>query len=119
MLEGLHSTGAIKVENGPENHINQADYCRLLGNGIVEKAAKDLRKCMKKDKKYKTYSRLTRDKEGSMNTSSIAYFFSSPLCSLCCGDIDPWYIVAKVAVEMDYPFLEELEEDYTRGLDRR
>lgn len=108
---------AVQVINGPENAIDQNDYLRMLGNAIIEKAASDLRKCMKKDIKHHLYSWASYDSHSILKTSSIAYFFSSPLSKLLCGTINPWYIVEKIADEMCYPYKEQLREDYERGDD--
>ena len=113
MLDG---TNILKDINSSENRINREDYSTELANQIITRAARDLKMCMKRDIKHNTYSYINSNVRQVLGTSSIAYFFSSPLCSMCCGDIDPWYIVARIAVEMDYPFMEQLEQDYERGL---
>lgn len=106
---------AIKTIEGPENSIIREDYSRVFGNAIIEKAAKDLRICMKRDKRNRKFSSSAGDKYGPVNTAQIAYFFSSPLSKLCCGDIDPWYIVKNIALERNYPYMEELKQEYERG----
>ena len=108
---------AIRDLNSPGNSINQNDYSRILGNELIERAVKDIRRCMKHDIKHNVYSYVNKDKNDPVKTSSIAYFFSSPLCIMCCGTLDPWYILGRVAIEMRYPFIEELEHDYERGLE--
>lgn len=89
------------------------DYSRNLGNAMVEQAAKDLRSACKHDIKHREYN--YGGQNYIMKTSSIMFFFSSPLCEIACGDIDPWYICSEIFNEMHYPYTEEAERDYERG----
>lgn len=107
--------GEMLIQRGTNNP--QLDYANELGNAIIEKAAYDLRKCMRKDKKHNRYSYEIHNDHSMVKTSSIAYFFSSPLAELCCGSIDPLYILKRIAEEEKYPYMDELIFDYERGLD--
>lgn len=104
----------LLIQRGTNNP--QINCYNELGNAIIEKAAYDLRKCMRKDKKHNRYSYEIYKDHSMVKTSSIAYFFSSPLAELCCGTINPLYIIKRIAEEEKYPYMVELIHDYERGL---
>lgn len=91
------------------------DYSMNLGMAILVSASRDLTRCMKKDIRKNEFSVCSYKDKSTISTANVVYFFSSSLCELICGNIDPWYIVQRLADDINYPFMEELQENYERG----
>ena len=103
-----------------EEGINTIPYfynVTVLAGGIVEFAAKDLRKAIKRDIKKKYYNSMASSPE--YMTDSIVRFFGSSLCDTCCGRLDPWYIVYNILREFDnrklpYGYLDSMKNSYLK-----
>jgi hypothetical protein len=63
---------------------------------IVEKSADDLRLAFRRDISNRKFSSSAN---AEYNTKNLISFFGSPWGHLCCGKIDPWYIVSKLLDE--------------------
>lgn len=90
---------------------------KILANGIVEFAAKDLRKAIRRDIRKRYYNSVASYPE--CMTDSLVKFFASRQCDLYCGTIDPWYIVYNILREFEprklpYGYLDSMKSSYLK-----